>query len=340
EAMRQRGRLRWINGAWLDGLLKAGDMVTGARLRLEEERIELRASVTVLATGGYAGLFARSTTTSVCQGAGLVAALEAGAEVADLEFVQFHPTAYAGSHGTFLLTEALRGAGALLVDAHGRRFLLDADPKGELAPRATGARAVARHLRRTGDTCGFLDVAPIGETVLRESFPGFMARCRRVGIDPLRDPVPVAPAAHYTMGGIVVDVSGRTRVPGLLAAGECTRSGAHGANRLASNSLLEAVVLGRLAGRTALVAPSHGGGRTTSIEPEALSGGRLRFEDIRRLLATSAGPLRSRAAMLDGLHRLNGDQGRSLRAEAARRLACLVLQSALARRESRGAHVR
>lgn len=340
EAMRQRGRLRWINGAWLDGLLKAGDLVTGARLRQGDERIELRAGVTVLATGGYAGLFARSTTTSVCHGAGLVAALAAGADVADLEFVQFHPTAYAGPNGTFLLTEALRGAGALLVDADGRRFLLDADSRGELATRATVTRAIARHLRKTGDKCVFLDAAPIGETNLRECFPGFVARCRRIGIDPRRDPVPVAPAAHYTMGGIVVDVWGRTQVPGLVAAGECTRTGAHGANRLASNSLLEAVVLGRLAGRTALVAPSRGGKRTTFVETEGFSSGRLQFEDVRRLLAASAGPLRSAAPMLDGLHRLNGDHGCGTRAEAARRLAVLVLQSALARRESRGAHVR
>ncbi|HKF15706.1 MAG TPA: FAD-binding protein [Candidatus Dormibacteraeota bacterium] len=340
EAIRRRGRLRWINGAWLEGLLKADDLVTGARLRLGDERIELQASVTVLATGGYAGLFARSTTTSVCHGAGLVAALEAGAEVADLEFVQFHPTAYAGPPGTFLLTEALRGAGARLVDADGRRFLLDADPRGELATRATVARAIASHLRKTGANCVFLDATPIGETALRQCFPGFVARCQRLGIDPRRDPVPVAPAAHYTMGGIVVDIWGRTRVPGLLAAGECARSGAHGANRLASNSLLEAVVLGRLAGRTALVAPSRCGERATSIEPEALSSGGLRFEDVSRLLTASAGPLRSAVPMLDGLHRLNGDQGCSTRAEAARRLACLVLQSALTRRESRGAHVR
>src|SRR5262245_61689620 len=162
-AMRQRGRLRWIDGAWLEGLLKAGDLVIGGRFRLDDERVELRASATVLATGGYAGLFARSTTTSVCHGAGLVAALEAGADAADLEFVQFHPTAYAGPQDTFLVTEALRGAGALVVDAEGRRFLLDADPRGELATRATVVRATALHLRRTGDSRVFLDAAPIGE---------------------------------------------------------------------------------------------------------------------------------------------------------------------------------
>jgi len=339
-AMRQRGRLRWVDGAWLEGFLKAGDLVVGARFRLGDELIELRGNATVLATGGYGGLFARSTTTSVCHGAGLVAALEAGADVADLEFVQFHPTAYAGPHRTFLVTEALRGAGAVLVDADGRRFLLDADPRGELATRATVARTIALHLRRTGSRCVFLDAAPIGEAGLRRGFPGFVARCRRVGIDPGRDLVPVAPAAHYTMGGIVVDVRGRTTVRGLLAAGECTRSGAHGANRLASNSLLEAVVLGRLAGRSALVAPVHGRGRTPCTEVEAPSGGRLRLDDVRRLLAASAGPLRSPVPMLEGLHRLNADVGCGTTAEAARRLACLVLQSAIARKESRGAHSR
>jgi len=339
-ALRQRGRLRWVEGAWLEGLLKAGDLVIGGRFRLGDELIELRANATVLATGGYAGLFARSTTTGVCHGAGLVAALEAGADVADLEFVQFHPTAYAGPHRTFLVTEALRGAGALLVDADGRRFLFDADPRGELATRATVVRAIALQLRRTGRPYVFLDAAPIGETTLRRCFPGFVARCRYLGIDPGRDLVPVAPAAHYTMGGIVVDVWGRTNVEGLLAAGECTRTGAHGANRLASNSLLEAVVLGRLAGRSALDAPTRGGARTACPEVEAPPRGRLRLDDVRCMLAASAGPLRSAVPMFEGLRRLNRERGCGARAEAARRLACLVLQSAMARRESRGAHAR
>lgn len=340
EAACRRGCLHRMDDAWLDGLLRAGDRVTGGRFHSGERLIQLRAHATVLATGGYAGLFARSTTSAVCQGAGLIAALDAGAELADLEFVQFHPTAFAGRNDTFLLTEALRGAGGRVVDADGRRFLFDADPRGELAPRATVARAIAWHLRRTGEPSVFLDAAPIGESALRECFPGFMARCRRLGIDPMREPVPVSPAAHYTMGGIVTDVWGRTRTEGLLAAGECARTGAHGANRLASNSLLEAIVFGRRAGRSALGVPASAREPITSTGTNSFSCGLLKLGEVRQLLETSAGPLRSGGVMTDALEQLNADRGTDAKIEVARRVACLVLRSALARRESRGAHAR
>lgn len=348
-----RRHLRWVDDAWLESLLKAGDRVVGGRFRVAGRRVDVRAAATVLATGGYAGLFAHSTTFAACHGAGLIAAVRAGAELGDLEFVQFHPTAYAGPHTRFLLTEALRGAGAHLIDSEGRRFLFATDPRGELAPRSTVTRAIAQHLRQTGHHHVYLDAAPIGEEALRAGFPAFTARCHRLGIDPLRETVPVAPAAHYTMGGIVADVWGRTRAPGLLAAGECARTGAHGANRLASNSLLEAVVCGRLAGRTAAADATRMAEACVGLNRDGeacLAAPRgdacvahrngLRLEDVRRLLTQSAGPLRSPGRMADGLSRLNADRGSDADAEVARQLACLVLNAALARQESRGAHVR
>jgi L-aspartate oxidase len=309
--------------ARLDALLLAGDRVTGARLRA----IDVHAGAVVLATGGYAGRYPRSTTTPLCDGSGLLAALAAGAELADLELVQFHPTAYAGPGRTFLLTEALRGAGAWLVDRAGRRFLREADPRGELAPRAVVSRAIAERLAATGEPAVFLDARHLGGDLLAARFPGFTARCRGLGLEPALDVVPVAPAAHYTMGGVVTDLCGRTRVPGLLAAGECARTGIHGANRLASNSLLEAVVFGRRAGeaaaRDAWRVPGRSPGPALPARggPAAEEGAALR----------AAGPLRSAEGLARALARLGPTAGG---------LAGLVLRAALLRAESRGAHVR
>jgi L-aspartate oxidase len=323
DALRARldGRVTVQTGR-LEALLLGGDAVRGARLLRGGEVADVRSGAVVLATGGYAGRCARTTTSRLVDGSGLLAALAAGAELADLEMVQFHPTAYAGPGPTFLLTEALRGAGAHVVDASGRRFLRDVDARGELAARAVISRAIAERLAATGEPAVFLDARHLGSELLRTRFPGFVARCRRVGLDPVREPVPIAPAAHYTMGGIVTDAAGRTGVPGLLAAGECARTGVHGANRLASNSLLEAVVFGRRAGGAA------------AAEASGLWAGPVRAPvppDDRPALGAAAGPLRSAAALREELDRLG---------QAGAGLAGMVLRSALLREESRGAHVR
>jgi L-aspartate oxidase len=284
--------------------------------------VDVRCGAVVLATGGYAGRYPRTTTARLVDGSGLMAALAAGAELADLEMVQFHPTAYAGPGVTFLLTEALRGAGAQLVDRSGRRFLYDVDPRAELAPRGVVSRAIAERLAATGEPAVFLDARHLGRDLLRTRFPGFTARCRGVGLDPAREVVPVAPAAHYTMGGIVTDPAGRTGVPGLLAAGECARTGVHGANRLASNSLLEAVVFGRRAGAAAAVeAAGPWSGAVRAATPP----------DDRTPLGEAAGPLRSGEALR---------RESALLGPVAGGLAGLVIRSALLREESRGAHVR
>jgi L-aspartate oxidase len=332
-----------LEGARLVALLLDGGGVAGGRLLGSAGELDVVAGATILATGGYAGLFERSTTTLGCDGSGLLAALGAGAALADLEFVQFHPTAYAGPGPTFLMTEALRGAGARLVDGGGRRFLADADPRGELAPRAVVTRAVVEHLRESGEAHVFLDARHLGARRLPGEFPGFLERCRQAGLDPTAAPVPVAPSAHYTMGGIVTDAEARTAVPRLLAAGECARSGVHGANRLGSNSLLEAVVFGRRAARSAADTPPLGGGITLPLWGGSQGGGReaaVTLDQVRHVLTEGAGPLRNQLGLDHSLHRLSRASGAGRRAEAARQVALLVLLAALTREESRGAHVR
>jgi L-aspartate oxidase len=204
------------------------------------------ASEVVLATGGAAGLWRHTTNPAEATGDGLAMAIRAGARVADLEFVQFHPTALAvGGSPMPLLTEALRGEGAILIDNAGVRFMLDEHPDAELAPRDVVARAIWRRLE--GGDRALLDATGLADRV-EERFPTVVQLCREHGFDLAHEPVPVSPAAHYHMGGVVVDADGRTSVLGLWACGEVSRTGLHGANRLASNSLLEALVYGAAVG--------------------------------------------------------------------------------------------
>jgi L-aspartate oxidase len=270
------------------------------------DRRAVPAAATLLATGGYAALWERTTNPAGAVGDGLVLAYRAGASLADLEFVQFHPTALEGDG--FLLSEALRGEGALLVGTDGDRFT------DELAPRDVVTRAIVAH------GTALLDLRPID----RNRFPGLMATLERAGYDPAAEPIPVSPAAHYSVGGIVTDLDGRSTLPGLYAAGECAATGVHGANRLASNSLLECLVFGRRAALAALAEPSATAmpGVRPRTRPEAPV-----TPEIRRMLWEDAGVIRS----AEGLERL-------ARLDAL--LPRLVAESALARRESRGCHFR
>jgi L-aspartate oxidase len=278
------------------------------RIRIVEgERIrtlaDLRGSAVILATGGYAALWARTTNPRGAVGDGLLLAHGAGAALADLELVQFHPTALRdeNGHDGFLLSEALRGAGATLLDHGGERFV------DELAPRDVVARAVAS---RAGAR---LDLREIE----RDRYPTLMATLEEAGYDPAGAPIPVSPAAHYAIGGIATDLHGRTSVPGLYAAGECACTGVHGANRLASNSLLECLVFGRRAGLAALDGPRFEAD-AAPVAPAADPGTALWRE---------AGLIRSRS----GLERL---------LDSPHALVRGIAHCGLAREESRGVHFR
>jgi L-aspartate oxidase len=275
----------------------------------------IAAAATVLATGGAAALWQRHTNPPGALGAGLVLAAEAGAALADLEFMQFHPTALVarGDMDGFLVTEAVRGEGARLLNAAGERFV------DELAPRDEVARAIHEQLRSSGAPSVQLDM----RDVPAERFPNIVEALARVELDPARDLIPVAPAAHYMIGGIATDLDGRSTLPGLYAVGECACTGLHGANRLASNSLSECFVFGR---RTALAAVSEPT-PTEAPPPTPVPLGVLPSPETRRALWDSAGLVRDAA----GLARL---------ADEPHPLARLIGRAALARRESRGCHLR
>jgi L-aspartate oxidase len=271
------------------------------------DRCRIGARATLLATGGAAALWERTTNPPGSVGDGVAAAYRAGAALADLEFVQFHPTTLVDS--SLLLSEALRGEGAILLDEWGQRFT------DELAPRDV----VAREIAAQGTV--LLDLRAID----RGRFPTLMGSLEQSGYDPAEVPIPVAPAAHYTVGGIVTDLAGRTELPGLYAAGECAATGVHGANRLASNSLLECLVFGRRAALAALDEPAVDG-LPPAVDAQTDREGPVTGE-LRRALWRDCGLVRDAA----GLERLR---------DAPHLLTRLVAESALAREESRGSHFR
>jgi L-aspartate oxidase len=204
----------------------------------------------VLATGGFGQIYSNTTNPEVATGDGVCMAYRAGAPLMDLEFVQFHPTVfYHPENKSFLISEAVRGEGAQLKNAEGRRFMHDYHPMGELAPRDVVSRAIFNEMKKTGSENVFLDITVKGEEFLKKRFPNIYETCLSYGIDMAKDYIPVAPAEHYCMGGIKVDVNGMTNIEGLFACGECACNGLHGANRLASNSLLEGLVFGRIIAR-------------------------------------------------------------------------------------------
>lgn len=209
-----------------------------------EGDIVIEGDVIVLATGGLGQVYSRTTNPSTATGDGIAAAFRAGAHLADLEFVQFHPTAlHLPGAPAFLISEAARGAGAVLLNKNAERFMHKYHPSGELATRDIVSRAIFSNMLEEKTDCAWLDMRPIGAKKLLEQFPNIVAKLRTFGIDPLADTVPVSPAAHYFMGGILADEVGRTTLSGLFAIGECASTGLHGANRLASNSLLEGGVM-------------------------------------------------------------------------------------------------
>jgi len=276
-------------------------------------------------------------------------AARAGARLTDLEFVQFHPTALAtGRDPMPLLTEALRGEGAVLVDGSGERFMVGEHPDAELAPRDVVARAIFR--RRQGGGSVYLDATAVGAS-FPERFPTVFALCREEGIDPRREPVPVAPAAHYHMGGVAADLDGRSSLPGLWAVGEVARSGVHGANRLASNSLLEATVFGQRAGESVraaeLASVDEARALGAAADPGPAPAARLTapvVTELRRVMDERVGVIRDRAGLAAGIEAVEALAARlgPVACEARNMIdaARLIARAALVRTESRGAHFR
>jgi L-aspartate oxidase len=335
--VRASAHIEILEGWTLRGLVQdSGGAVCGARLERAAAEIVLRASAVILATGGVGGLYAETTTPAALVGEGLAAAALAGAVIADPEFVQFHPTALdIGRDPAPLVTEALRGEGARLVNGSGARFMTGLHPDGELAPRDVVARAI--HAERMAGRGAYLDARASVGAHFPQAFPTVYAACRSAGLDPCGEPIPVAPACHYHMGGILTDAEGATSLTGLYAAGECASSGVHGANRLASNSLLEAAVFGARAGRAA-------SRRVAVLKPLMRTPGlsRLPGPDLQALrwsMTREAGVVRDAAGLNRLLSQVDALAGRFPDAGpviAAR----LIAECALDRRESRGAHFR
>ncbi len=329
-----------------DLLLEDGE-VAGA-LAFDSERnvlISIRASAVLLATGGLGRVYLETTNPDVATGDGVAISWRAGAVISDIEFVQFHPTAlHLPGAPRFLLSEALRGAGAFLRNRAGDRFMLGKHDLAELAPRDVVSRNIVHEILRTGDEHVFLDLTHLKG--IPEHFPRIYQTCLHYGLDLTREAAPVHPAAHYAMGGVKTDLQARTTLPRLYAAGEVACTGVHGANRLASNSLLEAVVFGARAGE----AMRQHAGRPVFVNPQPPSGG---FPDIsevelRRMAWRQAGLVREAAGLAQmiqeleavPLRDLSGPERTDYEVRNIHPVALLIARCALAREESRGGHYR
>src|SRR6516165_8001527 len=347
DAVRNAPSIRIIEGFVAEALLAADGAVTGVQLRKTDDvtarPLTIATRALVLATGGIGHLYAVTTNPREASGLGLAIAARAGAVIADPEFVQFHPTAImAGRDPAPLATEALRGEGAILINAKGERFMAARHRLAELAPRDIVARGVFAEI--AAGRGAFLDARDALGARFAEKFPTVHASCLAAGIDPARVPIPVAPAAHYHMGGIAVDARGRSSIDGLWAGGEVSSTGAHGANRLASNSLLEAVVY------AARIAEDIQGSDlpATARAPAALPPRRnaalpeLSETNLRAIMTSHVGVIRDGDHLAEAVRafgRLEREAGSAALANMAAS-ALLVAASAWTRRESRGAHYR
>ncbi len=362
-------RLRMLEGLHAVELLTSrGGMGTNERctgvLALDQQGTwhQITAGATILATGGAGAIYGFTSNQSGALGEGIALAYRAGAALADMEFVQFHPTVFrTRTNQGFLISEAVRGEGALLLTPDGQRFMPDFHPLAELAPRDVVARAIFQTMQANNSDFMWLDVRHLSAAYLEQRFPSIVQHCRAEGIDPASQPVPVAPAAHYLMGGICTDTNAATSLPGLYAAGECACTGVHGANRLASNSLLECLVFGQRAAAAALtdqpptLTPGSNQTRLTYTPQQASAWEASEMtnnwqEQLALVMQRHVGVVRSAdslTAALDMLAtfptRLNAAQSAShtqISAANAALVCRLIATSALLRTESRGGHHR
>jgi L-aspartate oxidase len=330
-------------------LLSVDHRISGA-LALDEKSgrlVRIHAGATLLATGGMGCVFRDTTNPDVATGDGVALAYRSGADISDVEFVQFHPTAlHVEGAPRFLLSEALRGEGAVLLNAQGERFMQRYHPLKELAPRDVVSRAIVDEMRREGSQHVYLDLSHHGADFVRHRFPRIYETCLAHGIDLDQQSAPVRPAAHYAMGGVATDLDGRTTLEGLFAAGEAACTGVHGANRLASNSLLEGLVYGARAARSmaAHAHPAPAGG----VIPEPFQLLHSDEATIRQIATDHCGIRRSGPELVEALNLLNAVERAGTpmltRAQAELRnlhtVTGLIARAALAREESRGAHQR
>jgi L-aspartate oxidase len=336
KAVRACDHITLVEGVAARALLQTETGRIGGVLAMNGRPIRLEAEETVLATGGSGGLFRVTTNPVEAAGQGLGMAARAGALVADAEFVQFHPTAMDfGRDPAPLATEALRGEGAQLVNLDGTPFMAGYHYLGDLAPRDSVARAVASEI--AAGRGAYLDCRAAIGAGFPDHFPTVFAACAASGLDPRTDLIPIAPAAHYHMGGIVTDVWGKTTLDGLSAIGECASTGVHGANRLASNSLLEAVVFAHRVAERLRDAPSGGqaGGDAASIAPLPADA----LQILRTEMTAKAGVVRDAAgltSLIGTIHHLKAQHGSTNELVTAG----LIAEGALARQESRGGHYR
>jgi len=350
----------WCSALALDAVRQPDGSVTGVRMHVVGQGRpdgigEVSAGAVVLATGGCGAVFSQTTNPATATGDGLALALRAGAAVADMEFIQFHPTVlwvgYGARGSQPLVSEAVRGEGAVLRAPDGSLLMAGRHPQADLAPRDVVAAAIAEVIRATGSPHVWLDGTQLGSAVWQQRFPTILASCRSRGIDPVTEWIPVVPAAHYFGGGVQADMSGRTSVPGLYAVGECACTGVHGANRLASNSLLEGLVvgerLGELLGSVRGSAAAHRQAREPDTDPGyALDP--LVFGEITRLTTDCAGVQRGAEDLRTGLRALSALRRQTTpepvtpawETTNAHTVSTFILAAALERTESRGTHRR
>ena len=358
QKVQSHPRVRVFDDALAMSLVTRDGVCQGAEFVDRDGQLgQVEATRTLIATGGAGQVFRETTNPAIATGDGIAMAFEAGARVADLEFIQFHPTALSVQGAPrFLLSEALRGEGAWLVNADGERFVHRYESAGDLASRDLVARAIVREVERTHAPV-YLSMAHLDHDYVRRRFPAITEACRQAGLDLATDRIPVSPAAHYAMGGIETDPDGRTSIAGLFAAGEAACTGVHGANRLASNSLLEGLVFGARAAE-AMMDPVRSG--SCFAEPggpmpptSATAADRPAGQHVRDLMWRHAGLLRSRDTLSDLVTRLSSWWAHVAEARASapadrdlRRLSSLVTvglliaRAALRREESRGGHFR
>ncbi|MCL2082649.1 MAG: L-aspartate oxidase [Oscillospiraceae bacterium] len=348
----------WDHSFFVKLILHEGRII-GALILKKGQMVSVFANSVVLATGGVGQVFEHTTNPEVATGDGIAAAAAIGAKLADMEFVQFHPTAFYSSKKpgrAFLISEAVRGEGALLVSKSGEPFMRGKHPMGELAPRDVVSREIIAELSSSGEKCVYLDTSGIPTKHLLFRFPTIAEKCSRMGCDITRDRIPVVPAQHYLVGGVQADLFAETTVPGLFAVGETSCTGAHGANRLASNSLLECLVFGR---RAALrineqactkAKPTPYIEENLTLKPSSISCKSLRGK-IRRICWQYAGVIRSKAGLekglaslipiFDTLDKYNGIASPELlETRNMAEIARAILTAALNRKESCGTHYR